>query len=130
MTVRIFLFELVVADMARSLAFYRALGLEIPADADKEPHVDVALPGGLRLAFDTVETIRSFDPSWEPPTGSARTAIAFQCDSPAEVDETFARMTKDGHAGHLVPFDAFWGQRYASLSDPDGNTVDLCAALG
>ncbi|MDG4826532.1 VOC family protein [Asanoa sp. WMMD1127] len=128
MTLRIDLFGLVVADMARSLAFYRALGLAIPASADKEPHAEVALPGGLRLAFDTVETIRSFDPKWQAPTGSARTAIAFRCDSPAEVDEVYARMTADGWDGGVEPFDAFWGQRYATLHDPDGNGVDLFAA--
>jgi uncharacterized glyoxalase superfamily protein PhnB len=129
MTVHIDLFGLVVADMARSLAFYRALGLAIPADADREPHVEVALPGGLRLAFDTVETILSFHPAWKPPHGSARIALAFRCDSPAEVDSVYARMVKDGHASELEPFDAFWGQRYATLHDPDGNAVDLFAAL-
>lgn len=39
--------ELVVADMAASLAFYRLLGLDIPAEADAERHVEVPL-GGLR----------------------------------------------------------------------------------
>ena len=34
----------VVSDMATSLAFYRRLGLEIPADSDAAPHVEVALP--------------------------------------------------------------------------------------
>ena len=43
---------IVVADMAVSLAFYRRLGLEIPADADTAPHVDLILPGGVRLAWD------------------------------------------------------------------------------
>ena len=60
---------IVVADMARALAFYRLLGLDIPAAADAEPHVDVGLPGGLRLAFDTEETIASFHPAWKPGTG-------------------------------------------------------------
>ena len=35
-----------------------------------------------------------------------------------------------GHRSHLAPFDAFWGQRYATLLDPDGNPVDLFAPLG
>jgi catechol 2,3-dioxygenase-like lactoylglutathione lyase family enzyme len=129
MTIQIAVFELVVTDMARSLAFYRALGVAIPDSADREPHVDVELPGGLRLAFDTVETIRSFNPGWQAPTGSPRASLAFRCDSPSEVDETYARMTKDGWPGTLDPFDAFWGQRYATLHDPDGNGVDLFAAL-
>jgi catechol 2,3-dioxygenase-like lactoylglutathione lyase family enzyme len=51
--------EIVVADMAASLAFYRRIGLDIPVDADAEPHVDVDL-GGIHLAFDTRETILSF----------------------------------------------------------------------
>jgi len=68
MTVQFDLIGLIVADMAKSLAFYRQLGLDIPAGADGEPHVEVALRGGLRLAFDTVDTIRSFDPEWTKPS--------------------------------------------------------------
>ena len=56
-------------------------------------------------------------------------SLAFVCDSPAEVDAHYDRMLAAGYAGHLAPFDAFWGQRYAILHDPDGNAVDLFAAL-
>lgn len=127
MTPHLDLIGLVVADLPRSLAFYRRLGLPIPPDADAEPHVEVTLPGGLRLAWDTVETIRSFDPDWAPPTGGARISLAFRCDSPAEVDANYAELTAAGYVGHLPPWDAFWGQRYAVLLDPDGNSVDLFA---
>ena len=65
---------LVVADMAASLAFYRRLGLDIPADADEAPHVEVALPGGLRLTWDTEDTIRSFIPDWKAGNGASRAA--------------------------------------------------------
>ncbi|CAJ64338.1 MULTISPECIES: VOC family protein [Frankia] len=124
------LIGLIVADMGRSLAFYRLLGLDPPAGADAEPHVEVSLPGGLRLAFDTEETIRSFDPDWSPATGGAgRVTLAFACDSPAEVDALHADLLAAGHPGHLPPWDAFWGQRYATVLDPDGNHVDLFAPL-
>jgi uncharacterized glyoxalase superfamily protein PhnB len=123
------LIGLVVADMGRSLAFYRRLGLDIPAAADTEPHVEVTLPGGLRLAWDTVGTIRSFDQDWTPPTGGARVSLAFACDSPAEVDRVYADLVEAGYAGHRPPWDAFWGQRYAIVLDPDGNSVDLFAPL-
>lgn len=122
-------FGLVVADMAASLAFYRRLGLDIPADADGQPHVDVPLPGGLLLVFDTVETVRSFDPDWEPPKGGHRMAVAFTCASPADVDNLYAELVAEGQPGHKAPWDAFWGQRYATVLDPDGNAVDLLAAL-
>ena len=120
---------LVVADMAASLAFYRRLGLDLPPEADNEPHIDLLLPSGVRLAWDTIETIRSFDPEWTPPQGSHRVALAFRCDSPAEVDRTYAELTEAGYEGHKKPWDAFWGQRYALVHDPDGNSVDLFATL-
>ncbi|GGO11096.1 glyoxalase [Microbispora rosea subsp. aerata] len=123
------LIGLVVTDMAASLAFYRRLGLDIPASADTEPHVEVTLPGGLRLAWDTIDTIRSFDPSWSPATGGPRVALAFRCDTPEEVDRLYADLVAAGYEGHLKPWDAFWGQRYAVVHDPDGNGVDLFAAL-
>ncbi len=82
MTPKLNLIGLVVADLPRSLAFYRRLGLDIPADADTEPHVEVTLPGGMRLAWDTIETVRTFDSGWTPATGSARIALAFACDGP------------------------------------------------
>ncbi|WP_203856650.1 VOC family protein [Plantactinospora mayteni] len=128
MTPRLDAFGLVVADMARSLAFYRKLGLDIPASADAEPHVEFALPGGLRLMWDTIEMVRSFEPDWSPPGGS-QVSLAFRCADPAEVDSVYAEMTAAGHRTHLKPWDAPWGQRYAVLLDPDGNSVDLYAPL-
>jgi catechol 2,3-dioxygenase-like lactoylglutathione lyase family enzyme len=129
MTARFAAIGLVVTDMSRSLAFYRFLGLDIPADAGDQPHVDVALPDGGRLMFDTVETIHSFDPGWTPPSGSHRVGLAFACDNPSEVDAVFAQLVGAGHEAHLEPWDAFWGQRYASVHDPDGNSVELFAPL-
>ena len=122
--------ELVVADMAAAVAFYARLGLEAPPGSHTEDHVEVGLPGGLKLAFDTESMIKSIDPQWAPPTGGHRMALAFQCDGPAEVDRLYADLTGAGYDGHLAPFDAFWGHRYATVVDPDGNHVDLYASLG
>ena len=128
MKLRPALIELVVHDMAASLAFYRRLGLDLPPDADAQPHVDYQLDGGLRLAWDTEETIRSFDPNWSPPAeGGHRVALAFACASPAEVDAAWRELTGAGYDGHLAPWDAFWGMRYAVVHDPDGTTIDLFA---
>jgi catechol 2,3-dioxygenase-like lactoylglutathione lyase family enzyme len=118
----------VVADMARSFAFYRQLGLDVPADADGQPHVEAPLPGGLRIAWDTVDTIRTFDPDYEDPKGGPHMALAFQFDSPAAVDAAYRQLVEGGYEGHKEPWDAFWGHRYALIHDPDGNSVDLFAA--
>jgi uncharacterized glyoxalase superfamily protein PhnB len=119
---------LVVSDMARSLAFYRQLGLEFPEGAESEGHVEAQLPGGLRFMLDSEEVVRSFDPGWE--RGSATSiGLAFACDSPADVDGMYDTLTRAGYQGHKEPWDAFWGQRYAQIKDPDGHGVDLFAPL-
>ncbi len=119
---------LIVKDMKVALDFYRALGLAIPEDAEKEDHVELKV-GGIRFAWDEVSMIKSFDPEWTPPSDGHRMGLAFLCSSPAEVDETYERITGLGYHGHKAPWDAFWGQRYATVLDPDGNPVDLFAAL-
>lgn len=130
MKLRPALIELVVSDMAATLAFYRRLGLDVPPEADGQPHVDAEFGGGMRLAWDTEETIRSFDPGWSPPgRGGHRAALAFACDSPAEVDAAWAELIGAGYEGHLAPWDAFWGMRYCVVHDPDGTPVDLFAPL-
>lgn len=127
MAPRFDLVGLVVDDLARSLAFYRRLGVDVQPDEDGSPHVEATLPGGMRIAWDTVETIRSFDPGWMPGTG--RLSLAFACDDPSDVDATYDDLVGAGFEGHLPPWDAFWGQRYATVHDPDGNSVDLFASL-
>jgi hypothetical protein len=78
---RLGLVEIVVTDMGAALDFYRMLGLDVPAGADGEPHVDVALPGGLRLAFDTEATIASFHPTRKFGVGG-RVGLAFAFPDP------------------------------------------------
>lgn len=130
MKLRIAVIELVAADMASTLALYRRLGLDIPDAADDEPHVEVELAEGLRLAWDTEDTLRSFDPEWSSPTGDGdRAALGFPCESPTEVDGAWVELTGAGYQGHLKPWDAFWGMRYAVVRDPDGQPVDLFAPL-
>ncbi|MFG2333351.1 VOC family protein [Streptomyces sp. NPDC048604] len=124
---RLDLIGLVVADMAASLAFYRRLGLDLPDGAENAPHVEATLPGGLRIAWDTEEVVRSFDPEWTRPSGGDRLGLAFRCDSPAQVDAVYEELVAAGYRGHLKPWDAVWGQRYAVVLDPDGCGVSLFA---
>jgi catechol 2,3-dioxygenase-like lactoylglutathione lyase family enzyme len=126
MTPKLDCIGLVVEDMGASLAFYRRLGFDIPLDSDTEPHVEATLPGGLRFAWDTVDTVRSFSPEWTKPTGSNAIGLAFLCD---DVDKTYQELVDAGYPGEKQPWDAFWGQRYACVEDPDGNVVDLFAPL-
>lgn len=115
------------SNMAESIRFYRLLGLDMPETPD-EGHVEASLPNGVRLMLDSEEVILSFLPDWKRTDGN-QIALAFECESPAEVDEMYARVTAAGFEGEKEPWDAFWGQRYALLGDPDGVRINLYAAL-
>lgn len=128
MDLQLDLVGIVTDDMRASLEFYGRLGLDIPEGAEDEPHAEAITPGGLRVAWDTAELIKQIDPSWTEPTGGQRMTLAFRCQDPAEVDAKYAELAALGH-GHKEPWDAFWGQRYAVVKDPDGNPVDLFASL-
>lgn len=118
----------VVKDMAATLAFYRLLGLEIPEPEPGSPHVEVVI-NGYRLAWDAEAMIKELYPEWQLTDGGGRVSVAFRCDSPADVDAVHARVVAAGHQSDTAPWDAFWGQRYAVVRDPDGNSVDLFCPL-
>jgi len=119
---------IVVKDMATALKFYRLLGLDIPPSADAEDHVEFVTPGGFRIAWDTLELIKSLNDAWLEPVGH-RMGLAFKCGSAAEVDAVYQSITEAGYQSHREPWDAFWGQRYAVVIDPDDNLIDLFASL-
>ena len=127
MTPRFDAIGIVVQDMRRTLDFYCMLGLEFDDGAEDEGHVETVLPGGIRLMFDTLEVVESFT-TYEAPTGY-RMGLAFLCADPAEVDAVHGNLVAAGHRSRIEPFDAFWGQRYATGFDPDDNPVDLFAPL-
>lgn len=116
---------IVSSDLGRTRAFYRLLGVEF---GEGDDHVEATMPNGLRLMVDGEHVIRSFNPDWTRATGN-QLALAFECSSPAEVDEVYAGVVGAGFHGEKEPWDAFWGHRYAQLADPDGVPVDLFAAL-
>ena len=118
---------IVTSDMAESIRFYRLLGLDVP-DTPGEGHVDTFLPNGVRFMLDSEDVMRSFREDWTRQTGN-QIGIALECASPVEVDEVYGRVTGAGFRGEKEPWDAFWGQRYAQLADPDGVPVDLYAPL-
>ncbi|GAB2513396.1 VOC family protein [Nocardia heshunensis] len=128
MTIRLNVIGIAVSDMGASVEFYRRLGVEFADGVENEPHVDADLGGGVKLMLDTEDTIRSFHPSWIAGGGTGRLGLACDCGTPAGVDAKFEELVAAGYQAELKPFDAFWGQRYAQVLDPDGNGVDLYAA--
>jgi uncharacterized glyoxalase superfamily protein PhnB len=122
-------FGIVVSDMARALGFYRKLGLDFPDGAESEGHVEAQLPGRLRYMLDTEDVMRSFDSNWTRPSGGHAVGGAFNCETPEEVDRVYRELLDAGGSTHKEPWDAFWGQRYAQVKDPDDTVIDLFAPL-
>ena len=119
---------IVAADLSRSVRFYRLVGLEFPDVKPGEDYVEVKTSNGYRISLNSAELDKKLTPNWEPPRGQ-RVSLAFLCDSPSEVDKAYAAIVAAGHKGVKEPWDAFWGQRYAMVEDPDGAHVALFAPL-
>ena len=117
---------IVTGDMSTSCRFYALLGVPVGAPPDPADHFEATLPSGVRLMWDSVELIQKIDPDWQPPVGQ-RLGLAFHCGTAAGVDSVCAAIAAAGFGVKNDPWDAFWGQRYARVIDPDGNVVDLFA---
>jgi len=119
---------IICADIEKSVKFYSLLGLTFPDHTD-EDHIEAVAPSGMRVMLDKLELVKQIDPEWVQPVGQ-RMGLAFRCSSPDDVNATFARVVQSGfRSKDVAPYDAFWGQRYATVFDPDGNAVDLFAEL-
>ncbi len=123
--------NLVVADMDATLAFYRRLGLDIPADAAARSgghHAEVSLPNGFTLEFDSPKLAKSYNPGSRGPGGGG-SLLGFSLPTRETVDARYAELIGAGYAGSQAPYDAFWGARYAVVADPDGNQVGLMSPI-
>ena len=119
--------NIVVTDMEQSAGFYRLLGLEVP-DGPPEwapHHRSAAQTDGIDLDLDSEVFARRWDAGIGQGRGNPRVVIGFRMPSRDAVDDTYKRLTDAGFRGQQVPYDAFWGSRYAVVEDPDGNAVGL-----
>jgi catechol 2,3-dioxygenase-like lactoylglutathione lyase family enzyme len=124
--------NLVVKDMARTVAFYRRLGLTVEEAARPEwarHHATALLPNGVRLELDSIAFARQWNPGLRRPAGGAGGVIFFGVPMPNDVDRLFEDMTGAGYASQTTPADAFWGARYAIVEDPDGNAVGFMSPI-
>ena len=119
---------IVVRDMQAAIRFYTLLGLSFPENPGGQDHIEATTSGGLRVMLDSVELMKTLLPGYVEPQGH-RIGLAFHCGDAAGVDATYARLVEAGFPGVKPPWDAFWGQRYAQVRDPDGNLTDLFAPL-
>ena len=115
-------------NLKETVKFYRLLGCTFPDFSDEEKHIEpITKVGEVRLMIDDIELIKSITGTMPvPPTHSS---FAILCDTPKKVDEVVSEIKNAGYIVVKEPWDAFWGQRYAIVQDPDGYMIDLFATL-
>lgn len=119
--------NIITSDMAAAMAFYSRLGLT-PAVSVDGNHASAQLQSGIAIEWDTVEFVSSWD-SRPPASTGGSTVIGFALPAREAVDALYAELTAAGYHGHQVPYDAFFGARYAIVDDPDGNPVGLMSPI-
>ncbi len=123
--------NLVVGDVRASRDFYVRLGLEFEqTDETWEAHHVSAPAGdeapGIDLDLDSTSFAQVWDHGWPGGTG---VVLGFKVGTRQEVDELVAELQSEGVPVQQDPYDAFWGARYAVVSDPDGNGVGIMSPV-
>jgi uncharacterized glyoxalase superfamily protein PhnB len=126
--------NIVSGDLDTSIAFYRRLGVEVPAQGlwrtdTGTHHASAALQdtsGAIDLDFDSAVFAQVWNSGWRSEGDlRGRIVLGFKLDSRNSVDDTYLDLTRQGYRGLQPPYDAFWGSRYAIIEDPDGIAVGL-----
>jgi uncharacterized glyoxalase superfamily protein PhnB len=118
----------VSSNLQSTIKFYSLLGFEFPEFKEEEQHIEpITSPGSTRLMIDSKELIKDLINA-DPQPGNT-SAFAIEFDSPQELDKTAEKIKEGGYKIVKEPWDAFWGQRYCVISDPDGFMIDLYARL-
>lgn len=131
-TARFHQVSLIAGDVAASLAFYRRLGLDIPAEdvwtTGSGPHHAKSAPAGsAELELESRSLARSYNAGFRAERG--RVIIDVALESRAAVDTLWHELVSESVQGLQPPFDGFWGARCAIVEDPDGNPVRLTSPV-
>ncbi len=123
--------NLVVSDVPASRAFYSRLGLDFGNAHDPvwdNHHVSArgVAGAGLDVDLDSLSFAHQWDEGW---AGGPGVVLGFKVETRQAVDDLVATLSADGVPVQQPPWDAFWGARYAVVSDPDGNAVGIMSPV-
>lgn len=119
--------------MERTLAFYRALGVDVAEPwqtASGIHHASANQDGGPDLDFDSAAFAQVWNEGWNGRADLAgRVVVVFKVAGREDVDERYAALVGAGYQGLQAPYDTFWGARYAIVEGPDGVAVGLMSPV-
>ncbi len=125
------LVDIVTKDFEATVAFYQALGLDVDASAG------VRTRSGMQTCTSrTARRSTSTMLPWRRSTtrrGERARAARWWWASPSRAATlstiSTTKLTGDGYEGRQVPYDAFWGARYAIVADPNGVDVGIMSPV-
>lgn len=118
---------LIVADLDRAVAFYTGV-LGLPLGHRSGPYAQLAT-GVTRVALyerDAMASTLGVASLRDPDPDAPGFELGFKVD---DVDAAYAELVAAGAEPATAPTDRPWGQRTAYVRDPDGNLIELAAAV-
>lgn len=102
-----------ITDLARSIEFYRGLGLLLIVRDESSGYARFLLPdGGSTFSVQVADR----------PIAPSQVVIYFECD---DLDARYTRLSTAGYHFTSPPTDQSWLWREAMLADPDGQQICL-----
>ncbi len=129
MSLELYMVGVIVEDMAKSIEFYRRLGVDIPGGSENKQHVEVKM-SGLTFFLNAKSLNARWDPAKTEASGGYRIILEFYLKTREAVDAKYAELTGFGYVGHCAPYETTPELYFAMVDDPDGNTILLSAFLG
>lgn len=113
-----------VRGMEAMADFYTRLGLPLAArhPAWAAHHRSATSDEAPDIELDSVAFTSRWNEGWN---GSSGVVLGFELPTRADVDRLYSELVAAGAVTQQPPYDAFWGARFAVVTDPDGNAVAL-----
>jgi hypothetical protein len=119
MAQELYMIGLIAQDMDKALEFYRRLGVAFPEGSEGQPHVEVKMRGELTFFLNAPGRVKELD--------NTRIILEFYLKERALVDAKYTELTDLGYQSHHAPFVVSIGMYFATINDPNGNTILLSA---
>jgi predicted lactoylglutathione lyase len=120
--IRLGMIVLYVRDLGKSIAFYRALGIDVSDPDPRRPVASHRFENGVTLLLTTDLVARIFDPAWARTDHGYQQVVEFFVDDDGAVDAAWQRLTAAGYRGTRAPGNLV-GPYATLVEDPDGNVV-------
>ena len=84
---------------------------------------------GVRFAVCAREVMDAYSGEYKKESVGQGFELAFPCENPTDVDESFKELVSKGAVSVHEPQDMPWNQRTALFADPDGNIHEIFAEM-